>query len=289
MKFTNIHNYKQPLVDACINDVYVNHGDISISGLISSPRQRQLLKRYNDQIVVDVSNRTFTIMGNAFHYLCAKANMNNHIAEERLKTVIDGWEITGQPDLYSPDGVITDYKTTSVWAVIFGKPEWNKQLNCYKYLFECYGFKVNKLEICAYIRDWNRRRAKLEEKYPKSQVVTIDIPMWTTEEILSWIKERIKIHKEAESLPDNELPLCSDSERWKMDTKYACIKKGQKRAKKVFKTEAEALEYCNSNGLELVKREGEYSKCNEIFCPQAIFCDFYKSLKQGEEQENESD
>ena len=35
------------------------------------------------------------------------------------------------------DGVsIYDYKVTSVWSLIFDKPEWERQLNCYAYLVE---------------------------------------------------------------------------------------------------------------------------------------------------------
>ena len=42
-----------------------------------------------------------------------------------------------------------DYKCTSVWSVIHGKVEWDKQLNCYAWLAEQAGREVTGLQIVA--------------------------------------------------------------------------------------------------------------------------------------------
>ena len=71
-----------------------------------------------------------------------------------------------EQEINKEDGSVNliDYKVTSVWAVIFGKIEWERQLNCYAWLFrqkkENIGKSVGSLKICAILRDWNRRDAR---------------------------------------------------------------------------------------------------------------------------------
>ena len=52
--------------------------------------------------------------------------------EQRINKKVNGWTLSGAIDQYEieDDGiVITDYKVTSVWSVIFDKQEWIDQLN----------------------------------------------------------------------------------------------------------------------------------------------------------------
>ena len=59
------------------------------------------------------------------------------ITEERLLYEVDGVTISGAIDLQeiTPDGIIlSDYKTTSAWAVMNEKQDWHNQLNSYAYL-----------------------------------------------------------------------------------------------------------------------------------------------------------
>lgn len=93
--------------------------------------------------------------------------------EARLYANVNGWNLSGAIDrqeINKEDGSVNliDYKVTSVWSVIFGKIEWERQLNCYAYLceqnyhevftpFSKEKKQVNKLNICAILRDWNRR------------------------------------------------------------------------------------------------------------------------------------
>jgi len=68
--------------------------------------------------------------------------------------------------------IVKDYKTTSVWAVMNEKIEWEYQLNLYAYLVE----KVKKisvvgLTIIAVLKDWKEDDVGSKEKYPEAPVV----------------------------------------------------------------------------------------------------------------------
>ena len=67
MQLTNRLNLPYALVAAIANDSYVGGGDISVTKLIDSPQIRTLGRKYNDSIVVDVSERIWALMGQAVH------------------------------------------------------------------------------------------------------------------------------------------------------------------------------------------------------------------------------
>ena len=191
---------------------------------------------------------------------------------------MDGWVLSGAIDrqefISNDDGSrtvnIIDYKVTSVWSVIYGKPEWENQLNCYAYLAS--KTKVGSLKICAILRDWNRRDAEKKD-YPKAPIVFVDIPLWDKNKTEECIKERIRMHQEAQISFDlnEDVGLCSDEDMWKKNDTWAVKKKGQKRAIRVLDSEEEANNYIDwhnetdqaytkKTDLEIEFRSGEYTR-----------------------------
>ena len=85
-------------------------------------------------------------------------------------------------------------------------------------------------------------------------------------------------------MTQNVIPLCTDEDMWKKEDKYAVMKKNRKTALRVLSSEEEAREYVsNIDGkLEIVKREGECSRCVGNYCGVADFCDQYKKLSMEE-------
>ena len=286
MKITNNHNLPQSFVDFARNDKYSKgHADISVTTLIDSPRVRVMRDHYHSERVVDVVDNIWALFGTAVHHVLESTEPSDGVViEERLFTKINGWVLSGAVDhqvIKGQTAEITDYKVTSVWSVIHGKIDWERQLNVYAYLVQKNkGKKVKKLSICAVLRDWNRRDAQNKPNYPQSPIVIVDIPMWDEMKRIRYIHDRINYHQNAQVLYDMEgsFELCSDEERWKRDDAWAVKKKGLKRAMRVFDNEDEAKKFSEAQDVstEIEHRIGEYVRCNGDYCGVAEFCSQYK-------------
>jgi hypothetical protein len=194
---------------------------------------------------------------------------------------MDEMTISGQIDLQkeTPEGiVIIDYKFTSAWAVMQDKLEWEQQLNVYKWLVETVKKrKVVGLQICSFIRDFSRHEKK--EGYPEAPVHMIDIPIWDAVTTEKYVRGRLDIHRDARVSADfgEELPLCSDEERWQRETVYAVKREGRKTAIKLFKTIEEATELAEKEKGYVETRKGEAIRCTGNYCGVAEWCSQYQS------------
>ena len=300
MILTNKYNLPQTFVNVVERPTYTKgKAHISATELLNSPRIVQLKNKYDDQIVTDVSDMIWSIIGTAIHGVLEQGKDPNHIVEQRLHEVLDGWHISGAIDLQivHDSGIkINDYKNVGVWSVMNEKAEWEQQLNIYAWLVE----KVKKtpvieLAIIAIIRDWNRRDAKTRQGYPQSQVVTIPVNLWSMDEREEFIRSRIHLHSEALFATDTGevLPLCTAGEMWEKPTTYAVKKEGAARAKSVHAEKEEAEEALEKagKGYILEVREGERTRCAN-FCPVSEFCDQYQAYleekKNAKEVENKA-
>ena len=147
MRITNKFGMPQPFVDFAINDKYSKgKADISVTSLIDSPKIKLMKEVYNDKIEVDAVDMVWALFGTAVHSVLESSNpyprvghpSEKHINEERLYSNINGWVLSGAIDrqeINEDHITIVDYKVTSVWSVIYGKPEWENQLNCYCLLY----------------------------------------------------------------------------------------------------------------------------------------------------------
>ena len=297
MKITNKFGMPKPFVDFARNDKYSKgKADISVTTLIDSPRIRIMKEQYDEDIEVDAVDMIWALFGTAVHSVLENSEQtDDSITEERLYSDVDGWVLSGAVDrqeIKSNQITIVDYKVTSVWSVIYGKPEWENQLNCYAYLVDDKNAfsqsNVTSLKICAILRDWNRRDSEKKENYPKAPIVFVDIPLWSYEDRLAYIKKRMALHQESQINFDlhQSYPLCSDEDTWKKNDTWAVKKKGQKRAIRVLDSEEEAIKYMewhkktdiaytNKTSLEIEFRVGEHTRCGN-YCSVADFCNQYK-------------
>ena len=264
--------------------------DYSVTEILSPPRINRLRKRHYTELSSDVSEMLWMLLGTALHVVAERSEVDGHTNEERLFLTIDDIILSGAIDLQRNDHdgtVITDYKFTSAWSIMNDKPEWEQQQNIYRYLVE----KVKKtpvkgLQICAFIRDFSRRKAQTDSSYPQATIQVIEIPMWTMEETEAYIKTRIELHKESKVNADwdEELPLCSDEERWMRDTTYAVKKDGRKTAIRVFDTEAEAQELLATMTAKdkafVEVRKGEAVRCTGNYCGVAKWCSQFQSTQE---------
>lgn len=278
MKYTNAANLPQPLVDAVMFSDYDKVGDISVSGLIEPPRLHQLKKRHDDEIVEDVADGIWRLIGSIGHKIVERANTDNHLSEERLTTKLNGWIISGKADLLSPAMKISDYKFTSVYAVKHEKADWTAQLNLYSWLYAAHGFFAKSAEIVAVLRDWSKPKAQREPDMPQVQAVVREVPMWGPEYQEAFALTRVQLHQAAETLPDDELPECTDTETWKRPDTWAVKKKGNKKAMPggLHSTAESALAFAlikdaSLKTIETEFRPGVNVRC-ESYCPVAQFC-----------------
>jgi hypothetical protein len=285
MKITNTHNLPNAFVEFARNDKYSKgKADISATTLIDSPRVRLMRDHYAGDRQVDVADMIWPLFGTAVHHILESDKSDDVILEERLYATVNDWTISGAIDhqkINRTSVEITDYKCTSVWSVIHGKPEWENQLNVYAYLVQKNkGLRVSKIQICAILRDWNNRDAKFKPDYPKAPVVLVNVPIWSEEDRINYIKERVQLHQDAQMNYDlvQMFPPCSDEETWKRDDAWAVKKKGLKRAMRVFNNEAEAKDFSEAQSLatEIEYRAGESVRCNGNYCGVAEFCSQFK-------------
>lgn len=210
--------------------------------------------------------------------------------EKRMFAKVNGWIVSGQCDSFNANtGVLEDYKLTSVWKYIYNsKEEWEKQLNIYKWLWHENGYEVKEAYVHGIFRDWQKTKADIDPKYPKNQWEVMPINLWPIDQCEAHVKERIKIHQEAEKVEDKLLPLCSDEERWADPEKWAVKKEGGKRAIKLFDSSAQAIDwmarYKKAGEKLLVEhRPSESTRCIHNYCEVRDFCPFGLSLlKAGE-------
>lgn len=284
MRVTNKFNVPQTLVTLATREYYSKGGSqYSMTELLSPPRVRRLREQYNSEISTDVTDLMWQMLGSALHVVMERGQTDGHITEERITAEIDGVTLSGQIDLQSEeDGgvVITDYKFCSAWAVMNEKPEWEYQLNGYKWLVETVKRqKVVGLRICALIRDYNRHETR--EGYPAAPIQMIDIPMWDTVKAETFIRERLELHRNAKVSHDfgEALPECSPEERWQSETTFAVKRDGRKTAIRVFKSIEEANELAQKEKGYVETRPGEPKRCTGNYCGVADWCEQYQREK----------
>jgi hypothetical protein len=239
-----------------------------------------LKQQEHSNIEVDATDMIWPLLGTAVHHMLESATPKGNVTmEERLFVDINGWIVSGQIDHQEEIGGfihISDYKVTSVWSVIYGKEDWVRQLNCYAQLVRmAKGKDVRSVRIVAILRDWQRREAQFKPDYPQSPVVSVDIPLWPEAEALSYMQDRVTMHQEAQAAWDTQEAVveCSDEERWTKPDAWAVVKKGAKRATKVFDSNKDAINHALSLGVQysVQERKGGRTRC-ENYCSVADFC-----------------
>jgi hypothetical protein len=282
MEITNNYKLPEPLVNAVKNQPYdPGESYITATGLISPPLIRKLKALHDHEITEDAMDRIWALMGSIGHRIL-EFSTERGLAEERLFADIAGKKVSAQIDnlsltVYDDLHDLTDYKFTSAWAVVFGKDEWEQQLNIQDYLLWVNGYDVDRLFICAILRDWDKNKVKAG--YPPAQVHTIQIAKWEREKQEEYIARRLAMHLAAE---EGIVSVCSDSERWKKEPVFKVMKEGRKTALRVLPTMGGAIDWMKEKdpkgkqGLFIKKFDGSYTRC-EGYCSVQQFCPEYQN------------
>jgi len=267
---------------------YSNMGaDYSVTDLINTPRIVQLRKRYVDVLPPEEpEDLVKPFLGTAIHNLFEKTlrqyeqrHPGSYLVEYRCWDRILNRKISGQFDLYDlRSNTLYDFKTTSVWKLIFGSTkEWEQQLNLYGWFLRQMGLDVRRVRVISILLDWDRQRMFREKDYPRDQIRFVNIPLWSLDKQEKFLLERITLMKTCEELDDDHLPECTDEEMWASPTTWAVEPDGGGRAKRVLNTYEEAKEWLTKKKFKnhsVVKRPGTRTRC-EKYCPVQSVCSQY--------------
>lgn len=291
MIITNHYNLPQSFVQLAQRERQHRPGRYSVTELLKGVREAILLRRHSDEITVDVADMVWMLFGQAAHYMLERQpEADSELAEERLEVpVVDpefGRELgtlTGAFDLYdAATHTVTDYKTTSVWKIIYSDfDDWRQQLLCYAWLLRRTGFEVTSGRVVAFLRDHSKREAERKPDYPNLPVyqATWHFSNDELQEIDGWITGRVcDLSANERFQEDNTLPLCTPEERWNSGDTYAVMVPGRKRAQRVLDSEQAAVEWAQDNvkggSYEIIRRPGEDTKCR-FYCLAQEFCSYY--------------
>jgi hypothetical protein len=270
LNITNRLGLPNAIVRAIQNDKYSpGDGDISVTSLIQPPQLKRLLRDHHPD--EDASDKIWALLGQAVHSILER-HAEGHPdveVEKRLYTMVEGWKVGGQFDEYER-GVATlrDYKITTVYAAD-GKDEWTQQLNMLRLLCIENGRPVEKMEIVAIFRDWQKNKAAHDKEYPDSQVKVIPIEVWPLDRTRGFMEGRVLLHQAQTPRP------CTDEERWTKPEKFAVMKVGRKAALKLFDSFNDAQAFIDKSSdkklLDIQHRPKTHTRC-EGYCAAAPIC-----------------
>jgi len=272
MKLTNRMQLPAPIVAAVANDSYTKgDADISVTELLNPPQIVHLMRLHADELEEDASDRIWALLGQAVHSIIERASdQADTLSESTIYSEYRGWKVKGSVDHVTlSQGELCDFKVTTVWKVAGGSiPEdWIAQTNIYRRILEREkGLQIGNIAVIALLRDWSKREAQRSQTgtYPQAQVVKLQIPLWSADRTDNFITQRVAMHQMTEPLP------CSDYDIWAKPDKWALMKKGAKKATKLYGSLAEAEEDCSS-AFYIEHRPGEAVRC-EGYCAVSQFC-----------------
>jgi hypothetical protein len=288
---------------------------ISATGLIK-PLRQLILSQQNKSLAktVDIADLVASRMGSAIHTGCEEAwtdpdNVKKALkalgasedsinsikinppyvkhgetpvyVEQRAEKEILDFTISGKYDLVL-DGVLNDYKSTSVWTYVFdsNKDNYIKQGSIYKWLSPD-KITSDYININYIFTDWSAVKARADTKsYPQQKVLTKKYLLWGPTETENWIKNKLETFKLHSNTPQAELPECTNEELWASETTYKYYKNPSKldRSTKNFKSMHEALIRKTDDGdVGVIKTvPGEVKACR--YCPVVSICTQAESM-----------
>lgn len=293
MKITNNSNFPDALVRAVSNDKYDKGAcDFSVTELLKPPRMRALMLKHANELSEDVEDRIWSLLGQVVHGILERANMLD-LCEKRFFADIDGYIVSAQIDSLTLDenGVLTDYKCTTAYKFKEGEPpddEYEAQVNMQLEILRRNGLDAKALQIVGILRDYSPSKRRSDPQYPQKRVKKMPLRMWSRDETVAYIKERIRLHVEAEK----NLPECTADERYNTGSNaphWKVKKRGAARSTKNHSNQISAEEHAKALGPAYVIEHfpGISVRC-EDYCSAAPFCAQFQKIKsQNKNEETE--
>ena len=280
MKLTNRLNLPAPFVDACKQQRRYKENRYSVTELNKGACEIVLSRRHWNEVEQDVSEMVWAIFGTAVHSILEKSQeTDSQIKENYIYGEFGKHTVTGIFDLYDDStGTVSDYKTASVWKVIYDEwDDYRRQILCYCCLLRMMGFNAHRGEIVAMLKDHSKSKAMRESGYPPHPVYIKRFEFTAEDfaECFDWIRSKLKEIDAAMVVPDSDLIPCTPEERWAKPDKWAVMKKGHKKALKLYDSETEAEIHALEVGGYVEYRKGKDGKCGD-YCPVHDWCPYWR-------------
>jgi hypothetical protein len=202
---------------------------ISATSLIKSTREVVLTDRHHDEMSREASDLYDSTIGMVLHDSYASLpSREGEFKEVRVGQEIQGVLVHGQFDsIYNLD--LSDYKSLKVGGYIFGDKEYEytSQLSIYRLLYFLHkAIMANEIgTIVQLFVDYRDREFETKKygwgdapNYPHKSM-ELKFHMWDRAKTEQWVIRKVTDYKCATLLPDNDLPLCKDEERWARENK----------------------------------------------------------------------
>jgi len=113
---------------------------------------------------------------------------------------------------------IWDYKTMSTATLILDDKirDWTAQVNIYMWLSIVTGkvSKVNSLYMIPIFKDWTSSKSMRSHSVEDIPCPVVQIVKWTREQVEKYIYDKVSEIQKYENYPYEEIPYCSEEERW---------------------------------------------------------------------------
>lgn len=140
--------------------------------------------------------------------------------EQRAIREFMGYHIGGKFDMVA-EGIVQDFKSTSAFTWLYGSrdDEHALQGSIYRWL-NPKKITSDFIRINYIFTDWQKASAKTNPNYPQQRVLSKDIPLLSIAETERWIREKIQAIEKYGSVPEINIPFCTDDELWMSSPAY---------------------------------------------------------------------
>lgn len=235
--FTNELSLPYAVQAAVEADPYSNGGaDFSCTELIGPARLHALRRKYDAELVIDVSDNLASLYGRSVHVVLERSDVARVPGRFTIKRTVFGREysISGQGDsLILEDELLDDYKNMIVHAWNREHPEHTAQLNIYRLQLHENGIgPISKLRIVGLLAGWSKSTARRSEKYPQRGAMVKGHEVWSFEQTNDYLMQRLTAHVSADAAlaAGVEPEPCTGEEQWRKPTVWAVKKTGRKSA-----------------------------------------------------------
>lgn len=187
------------------------------------------------------------------------------------------YTIGGKFDMVA-EGIVNDFKSTSVWSWIKGSrdDEHKEQGSLYRWIHRD---KITEdyVRIHYIFTDWSKSGQRQFPNYPR-RIEYKDIPLLSIEETEQYIRNKLALIQKYKDTPEAQLPECTDEELWRSSPVHKYFSDPEKakvpgaRSSKNFDDAAEARRHMAEKGGKgiVITQPGEVKRCG--YCAAYDIC-----------------
>ncbi len=189
---------------------------IHVTDLLLPAYAWNLYREKWDEVEEDYSDWLISVQGDALHQAYQKyLGSKGYFCEKHLEQYIEGITLVGTLDCFDPrTETLIDLKQTSVWGPSYKMEDYTKQTNCYAWLLSKDNYKVKKIYIDVWLRNWKLADQMRNRNYPKIPYERLEIEVWPLEKTEEFIKDQIEYLTMCKD-------KCSRADKWQ---KYAAMR-----------------------------------------------------------------